>query len=55
MVMGVSFLNDIPGQIGLSQKRISSNGFSLNINSIEKGDGGLDFVCLFFPVASFYR
>jgi hypothetical protein len=55
MVMGVSCLNDIPGQIGLRQKRIGGNGFSLNINSIEKRDGSLDFVCLFFFVASLYR
>jgi hypothetical protein len=55
MVMGLSFINDISGKIGLSQESVGSNGFSLNINSIEKRDGSLDFICLFFLAASFYR
>ena len=55
MVMGVSLLNDIPGQIGLSQEGVGGYSFSFNINRIEKRDGSLYFICLLFLVASFYE
>lgn len=55
MVMSLSCLDDILGKRSLGQEGIGSNSFPLNFNGIEERDGSLDFVCLFFPVASFHR
>lgn len=55
MVMSLSFLDDIPGKRSLGQEGIGSNSFPLDFNGIEERDGSLDFVCLFFLVAAFYR
>lgn len=54
MVMSVSLFNKIFGQSTLGQQGVGGDGFALNIEAIEEGDGGFNFVRLFFFVAPFY-
>ncbi len=53
--MGVPILNQITGQLTLGQQGVGSDGFSLDVDGIEQGDDGFDFVGLFFLIAAFYR
>jgi len=54
VVMGASLLNNISTQFPLGEQGIGSDGFAGDIDTVEKRDGGFDFVGLFFFVASFY-
>jgi len=44
VVMSVSLVNQIGGDLTLGQEGIGGNFFSLNLDGIKEGDGGFDFV-----------
>jgi len=44
VVGSVSLFDQIGGNLFLGQQGIGGNGFPFNIDGIEQGDGGLDFV-----------
>lgn len=47
VVMGVAFLDQVVSKVTLSQKGIGGNIFVLDIDGIQQGDGGFDFVGAF--------
>jgi hypothetical protein len=47
VVMSVSLLDQIGGDLALGQQGIGGNFFSLDIDGIKEGDGGLNFVGTF--------
>ena len=44
VVLRVSLFDQIGGNLFLGQQGIGGNGFPFDIDGIEQGDGGLDFV-----------
>jgi hypothetical protein len=44
VVMSVALVDQVCGDLALSQQGIGGNFFALNIYGIKKRDGGLDFV-----------
>ena len=56
VVGSVSLFDQIGGNSSLGQQGIGGNGFPFNIDGIEQGDGGLDFVgALDLFIVSFQR
>jgi len=54
VVVGSPLLDQVAGELSLSQQGIGSDGLALDIDGIEKRDGGLDFVCpleFFIPLS----
>jgi hypothetical protein len=47
VVMSFTLADQIVGDLALGQQGIGGNIFALNIDGIQKRDGGLDFVCAF--------
>jgi hypothetical protein len=54
VVVCAPLLNQVTSQLALGQQGIGGNGFALDVNGVQQGDGGLDFVGLFFLVTAFY-
>ena len=55
VVVLASTFNQIMSQLALGQQGIGGDGFIVDIDGIQQGDGGLDFVGLFILVTTLYR
>ena len=47
VVMGLTLPDHIVGDLALVQQSIAGNIFALNIDGIQQGDGGFDFIGAF--------
>ena len=53
-VMGVAFFDDVLGELALGEEGISGDGFTFDIDGVEKRDRRLDFIYAFDLIRTFY-